>query len=112
MIAANQSKRGNSLTRPRPAPAARPPARPAYPAYTRSERIADGIVHVLGITAALTGVAVLFAMIAKQPGWATLTATGIYAGALLLMLFASGCYHILAHTSARPILRRIDHAAI
>ena len=28
------------------------------------------------------------------------------------MLSASGAYHILAHTRVRPILRRIDHAAI
>lgn len=97
---------------PQPAPAAHAPTRTAYPAYTRAERIADGIVHVLGIGAALTGVAVLFGMIARQLGWAALTATGIYAGALLLMLLASGCYHLLAHTNARPILRRIDHAAI
>ncbi len=84
----------------------------SYPAYSRAERIADGIVHVVGFGAAITGVAVLFGVTAHQMGWATLTATSIYAGALLLMLGASGCYHILADTSARPILRRIDHAAI
>lgn len=88
------------------------PPKPPYPAYSRAERIADGIVHVLGLGAALTGVAVLYGMMARQLGWATLTATGIYAGALLLMLAASGCYHLLAHTPARPMLRRIDHAAI
>jgi len=64
------------------------------------------------VGAALTGVAVLFGIAARHSGWATLTASGIYAGALLLMLTASGLYHILAHTPARPILRRIDHAAI
>lgn len=84
----------------------------SYPNYTKAERIADGIVHVLGIGAAITGVAVLFAISADQLGWKTLTATGIYAVALILMLSASGAYHILADTRARPILRRIDHAAI
>jgi len=84
----------------------------SYPNYSRAERIADGAVHVLGLGAALTGVAVLFAMTADRLGGGALTATGIYAGALILMLGASGAYHMLAHTSARPILRRIDHAAI
>lgn len=84
----------------------------SYPAYSRAERIADGIVHVLGVGAAITGVAVLYGVAAHQMGWVTLTATSIYAGALLLMLGASGAYHILAHTPARPVLRRIDHAAI
>ena len=84
----------------------------SYPNYSRAERIADGVVHVLGLGAALTAIAVLFAMTAGRLGGGTLTATGIYAGALVLMLAASGAYHMLAHTPARPILRRIDHAAI
>jgi len=84
----------------------------SYPAYSRAERIADGIVHVLGVGAAITGVAVLFGIAAETMGNATYTATSIYAIALIFMLVASGSYHILAHTAARPILRRIDHAAI
>lgn len=84
----------------------------SYPNYSRAERIADGIVHVLGVGAAITGVAVLYGVTAHKLGWATLTATSIYAAALILMLGASAMYHILADTWARPILRRIDHAAI
>lgn len=84
----------------------------SYPDYSRAERIADGIVHVFGIGAALSGVIVLFAMVDQTLGWQTYTATAIYAGALILMLSASGAYHLLAHTSARPVLRRLDHAAI
>jgi hemolysin III len=84
----------------------------SYPNYSRTERIADGIVHVLGIAAAVTGVAVLFGMAAETVVGATWTATMIYSAALILMLAASGSYHILADTAARPILRRIDHAAI
>ena len=84
----------------------------SYPDYSRAERIADGVVHVFGIGAALTGIVVLFAMVDQEVGRGTYTATAIYAAALLLMLSASGAYHILAHTSWRPMLRRIDHAAI
>ncbi len=84
----------------------------SYPNYSRAERIADGVVHVLGLFAAITGVAVLFGITAHKLGWGTLTATSVYAAGLILMLGASDTYHILAHTPARPILRRIDHAAI
>lgn len=84
----------------------------SYPDYSRAERIADGVVHVFGIGAALVGVWVLFALLDQHRAVGTYTAVAIYAAALLLMLCASGAYHILAHTSARPILRRIDHAAI
>ncbi|QGX99175.1 hemolysin III [Roseovarius faecimaris] len=84
----------------------------SYPQYSKAERIADGVVHVFGIGAALTGVWVLFAILDQKLAGGTYTAVAVYAGALVLMLSASGAYHILAHTSARPILRRIDHAAI
>lgn len=110
--AEQKGKARQQLQPPRAKQTAPAPITPPYPAFTRAERVADGVVHVLGIGAALTGVTILFGVLAQQWGWATLTATGIYAGALLLMLTASGCYHILAHTPARPILRRIDHAAI
>ena len=84
----------------------------SYPDYTRAERIADGVIHVLGVGAALAGVTLLFAFWAGTMGLGTLLATAIYAGALILMLSASAAYHMAAHTPARPILRRIDHAAI
>jgi hemolysin III len=83
-----------------------------YPNYSRAERLADGAIHVAGFLAAVTGVSVLFAMWALDMDGVTLVSTIVYSCALLLMLGASGAYHIYAHTVARPILRRIDHAAI
>ncbi|WP_454269278.1 PAQR family membrane homeostasis protein TrhA [Roseovarius sp. MBR-51] len=84
----------------------------SYPAYSRAERLADGAVHIVGLLAALTGVGVLFAMWALRMDGVTLASTIVYSGALLLMLGASAAYHLYAHTAARPILRRLDHAAI
>lgn len=84
----------------------------SYPDYTRAERLADGAVHVAGLLAALTGIAVLFAMWALRMDGVTLASTVVYSGALLLMLLASAAYHMWAHTAARPVLRRLDHAAI
>lgn len=85
----------------------------AYPAYSRAERIADGTVHVLGVSTALGAVFALFTLGAERMTAAHLyTATLIYAAALIIMLSASAAYHILADTAARPVLRRLDHAAI
>lgn len=84
----------------------------SYPNYTRAERVADGIIHVIGVAAALGGVVVLFRMWYQHMPWATFVATAIYAAGLLAMLGASAAYHMAAHTRARPILRRLDHAAI
>lgn len=83
-----------------------------YPDYSRAERLADGAVHVAGFIAAVTGVAVLFAMWALRMDGVTLVSTIVYSVALLLMLGASAAYHLYAYTPARPILRRLDHAAI
>src|SRR6056297_3247311 len=84
----------------------------SYPDYSRAERIADGIVHIVGIGAAIVGVALLFALWALQMDGPTLAATILYCAALIVMLTASAAYHMAAHTAARPILRRLDHAAI
>ncbi len=84
----------------------------SYPVYTRAERVADVAIHVLGVTAALVGVILIFLNLPETLTRPAYLATCIYAAALLTMLTASAVYHIAAYTPARPILRRIDHAAI
>ncbi len=84
----------------------------SYPEYTRAERVADAVVHVIGVTSAVIGVSVIFWLFADRMEWLTFWGTLVYAIALVLMLTASAAYHMGAYTSARPILRRIDHAAI
>lgn len=84
----------------------------SYPSYSKAERIADGAVHVLGLMAAIIGIAMLFLYASDRMGWGVFTAISIYSAALLIMLSASAAYHILADTDARPVLRRLDHAAI
>ncbi len=83
-----------------------------YPSYSKAERIADGTVHVVGVGAATAGIAILFVSAHDRMEWSVFTAIAIYSVALLLMLSASAAYHILADTAARPMLRRLDHAAI
>jgi len=83
-----------------------------YPIYSRAERVADGVVHALGITGSIVATALLLSLVASQLGAGTLAALIVYSAALIVMLTASGVYHFGAYTRFRPILRRIDHAAI
>ncbi len=84
----------------------------SYPSYSRGERLADGAVHIVGIALAIAAVVWVFARLPSGTDagiWASLT---VYSATLLIMLGASGAYHILADTILRPVLRRLDHAAI
>ena len=83
-----------------------------YPSYARSERIADGAIHAIGVIFALGGATLLtgFALLHADSGRAL--AVGIYGLALIATFVASACYHMTPWEEARPTLRRIDHAAI
>ena len=84
----------------------------SYPAYTPAERIADGVVHIAGLVAALAGVVAVYTLWALEMDGVTFLAVTVYSLSLLTMLGVSATYHIFAHTSLRPMLRRLDHAAI
>lgn len=83
-----------------------------YPAYARSERIADGTIHAVGVTAALTGAVILIVWAAMHLGFAHVAALSVYGAALIATFTASAFYHMTPWERIRPTLRRIDHAAI
>jgi hemolysin III len=85
-----------------------------YPAYAPSERIADGAVHLVGVTLAITGTVLLlvFAALSAQGGAGQIAALAIYGGAITFSLLASACYHMTPWERFRMPLRRLDHAAI
>ncbi len=74
----------------------------SYPEYSRSERIANGVVHVTGIVGAIIGVTILFTFWAAQMDGVTLLSTIIYSAALILILTASSVYHMAAHYPDPP----------
>lgn len=84
----------------------------SYPVYTPAERLADGVVHIAGLVVALAGVAAVYSLWMVKLDGVTFLAVTVYSLSLLAMLGTSAAYHIFAHTSLRPILRRLDHAAI
>lgn len=81
-----------------------------YP--NRAEHAADGLVHAIGILAALVGGGLLVAAALLHRGVPLATASAIYAMCLMAMLAASAVYNLTKPNRHRRILRRIDEAAI
>lgn len=81
-----------------------------YP--SRVERAADGVVHAVGLLAALVGGGLLVAVALVNRGVPMATAGAIYAMCLMAMLAASAVYNLTRPSRYRRLLRRIDEAAI
>jgi hemolysin III len=84
-----------------------------YPLYDRSERIADGLVHLIGVVLGMVGTVLLIVFSALWANSASaVVAVSVYTGLMLFGLIASAVYHFTPWEGARPVFRRIDHAAI
>lgn len=83
------------------------------PDYSRAERISDGVVHVLGLTAAVVAVPFLIILTAlyRSESAAVLGAT-IYGVTLILMLTFSALYNMVQSDKWADLLRRLDHSGI
>jgi len=90
------------------------PAAPLVEHYPNlSEKWADGIVHGVGIVAAISGGSVLMTLSILHHGGAGLaTATALYALCLIAMLAFSAVYNLTHASRARPFLRKLDEAGI
>ncbi|MEM5492558.1 hemolysin III family protein [Hoeflea sp. AS16] len=83
-----------------------------YPEYTRSERVADGSMHAIGVIGSVLGAVLLLMWSAPVASPWEVAAISIYAITLIATFTASAFYHMTPWESIRPVLRRIDHAAI
>ncbi|HEV8034302.1 PAQR family membrane homeostasis protein TrhA [Yoonia sp.] len=83
-----------------------------YPTYARSERIADGTMHAVGVLGAVTGaiVLIIWSLGTATPG--QIAAICVYGATLIATFVASALYHMTPWEGIRPLLRRFDHAAI
>lgn len=82
------------------------------PEYGLGERIADGIIHVLGVTGSLIAVAVLIAgAVSTLPLDATVS-LAIYGVAMIAMFGFSAAYHLIPVPDWKLFLRKLDQAAI
>lgn len=81
--------------------------------YSRSERIADAIVHALGIPASLAACFVIATVATARGASARLAvALGLYAAGLLSMIGFSALYNLAKPGPGKALLQRFDHAAI
>jgi len=95
------------MARPDSAPA------PLHPIYSRAERLADTVMHITGVTAALIAVPVMITLASVWHGDApTITAAAIYGVGLIGVFAASAGYHMVRHPRWKEWLRRLDHSAI
>jgi len=83
-----------------------------YPTYARSERIADGTMHTVGVLGAISGAVVLIVRASGQASAGQIAAISVYGATLIATFVASALYHMTPWARIRPILRRFDHAAI
>lgn len=83
-----------------------------YPNYALEERVADGVVHALGISASLIGLGWLAGT--GYLGFSTplQIAIGIYALTVVVLFNCSAMYHLTPLPQLRPLLRRFDQSAI
>lgn len=80
-----------------------------YP--TKAAWRADLVIHVIGLTFAVIGGAILLALAFGLGPLQVGASVSIYVAGLIAMLTASTAYNF-AKTRWRPILRRLDHAGI
>ena len=83
-----------------------------YPTYARSERIADGTMHAVGVLGAITGAVVLIIWSSGNATAGQIAGISVYSATLIATFVASAFYHMTPWESIRPTLRRFDHAAI
>ena len=90
-----------------------PPALSNGRVYSRGEVLADRIVHIAALVAALAAVPVLVTLTTLWRGDAAgIVGVSVYGGTLVLMLTASLLYNHLPVPRLHDLLRRLDMSAI
>jgi hemolysin III len=80
--------------------------------YDRTEKIADGVVHVIGVGLGIAGAIALAAMALKWAQGLEVAAVTVYAVGLLAVLGFSAAYNMWPVSRWKWLLRRFDHSAI
>ncbi len=80
--------------------------------YDRGELIADGVVHVAGLSLSLIGAIALLIIAARSSNALLAPAVAIYSVGLLSMFGFSAAYNMWPISRTKWVLRRYDHSAI
>lgn len=81
-------------------------------ALSHREKFADGVIHVIGMAAGSIGALSLLVWASVTQPLSSTATLAIYCAGLVAMLGCSGAYHMIPTAAWKPILRRLDHAAI
>lgn len=82
------------------------------PEYALGERIADAIIHVLGVAGSLIAVAMMIALAASSLPFGVTASLLVYGLATIVMFVASAAYHLIPVPDWKLFLRKLDQAAI
>lgn len=93
------------------------PSRPSWwsrenGAYTLAERIADGVVHGLGLVVALVAGAILLTFALTTTAPEAFPGLAVYIGTLIAVLGVSMAYNLWPASPVKLALARLDQAAI
>jgi len=80
--------------------------------YSIGEEIAHTVIHGVGLLLSIAGLAVLVTLSSRSGDAWYIASTGIYGVTLILLYTSSTLYHGIPHAKAKPVLQRLDHAAI
>jgi len=83
-----------------------------YPEYSVRERVADGCIHLMGVTASLVALTALLIIGVKSQTMLWAVSLTIYGLALVATFSCSAGYHLVVRPKLKEVLRRLDHAAI
>ncbi len=83
-----------------------------FPQYTTRERLADGCIHAVGVTASLVALAALLVVGVKSQATLWIVSLTIYGVALVAMFTCSAGYNLIVRPKVKAVFRRLDHAAI
>jgi hemolysin III len=83
-----------------------------FPQYTMRERVADGCIHVIGVTASLVALTVLLIVGVETQAALWIVSLAIYGLALVAMFSCSAGYNLVVRPKLKEVMRRLDHAAI
>jgi hemolysin III len=83
-----------------------------FPKYRAGELMADGVVHVLGVSASILGALVLLALSVRIQSPLTFVSLSIYCVGLVAVFCCSAAYNLVNQPRLKATLRRFDHACI
>ena len=76
------------------------------------EEIANSVSHGVGFLAALVAAPFLVLAAARRGGSVAIVGASVFAGTMVVLYGASTLYHALPRSTAKRVLRVIDHSAI